>query len=63
LTVIFGHVVTGRNVSLLFSGEFHNDHYHALLPVEEIMFSTLKRSIVLGEVSFKDNLCCNIVSG
>jgi hypothetical protein len=28
-------VVTGRNVSLFFHGEAENDHYDALLPIEE----------------------------
>jgi hypothetical protein len=35
LAVIFGQVVTERNVSLLLSDEFHSDLYDARLPVEE----------------------------
>jgi hypothetical protein len=34
LTVIFGQVVTERNVSL-FSGELNNGHYASVLPGEE----------------------------
>jgi hypothetical protein len=34
-TVIAVHVLTERNISLLFSGELHNGHCDALLPVEE----------------------------
>jgi hypothetical protein len=33
--VIFGQVVTERNMSLLFSGERDSDHYDALFPAEE----------------------------
>jgi hypothetical protein len=34
-SVIFGQVVSERNISSLFSGERDSDHYDALLPAEE----------------------------
>jgi hypothetical protein len=44
---MFGQVVTETNVSLLFSGEFHNDHYYAWLSVEEKEFHYFSLSLFL----------------